>query len=495
MKNIFRFFMAAMIAVTFASCEEQTPVTPDDQDNPPVEKPVLNENLAFTLEVKEVTSESAKIAVKHNGEATDTWYGFYTTETDIDKAVTDKIAEVSASGKVSGLKKDNDMTVTLNRLEAETAYTYVAFGLTSEGVKYGKTASVGFTTTAAAPVVPTEYTECDTWSMTYDGREEYEGAEYDLFTVTCEAGNRYYFTTVETYLLQAYQVTVQQYVESEVANVKELLKAGYTLDQLMSAESATWSIPRLVSGEYICLAIGFNEDGTPTMYYSADDAVIEEEEATAAYNQWLGVYEFVSASGVAYDIEIAHYDNNYMYAVYGWECGSHFDETGMDFGTALGDYVPAFPAYFTDGKIAFSESEITMLNVTDNSGKQVECVLGLYGYVVDGDQLSIFLTEGSTLAVAETDDNGATGTINGATLTDETGNSLTVQAMGYAAVATDYSTYFLWNYPAVFPMSMTKIETAQVSQQSVSLKPKFNNKFAVRNGAQLSVKAIHSKAL
>ena len=487
--------MAAMIAVTFASCEEQTPGTPDDPENPPVEKPVLNENLAFTLEVQEVTSESAKISVKHNGETTDTWYGFYTTETDIDQAVTDKIAEVSASGKVSGLKKDNDMTVTLNRLEAETSYTYVAFGLSNEGVKYGKTASVEFTTAAAAPVVPTEYTECDTWSVAYDGREEYEGTDYELFTVTCETGNRYYFTTVESYLLQAYQVTVPQYIESEVAYVHELLKAGYTVNDITSPESATWSVPRLTSGEYVCIAIGFNEDGTPTMYYSADEIVIEEEEATAEYDQWLGTYKFVSASGVAYDIEIAHYDNNNMYAVYGWECGSQFGENGMDFGTAFGDYVPAFPAYFVNGKIAFAESEITLLNVTDNTGKKVECTLGLYGYVVDGEQLSIFLTDGSMLAVAETSDNGVTGTINGATLTDESGNSLTVQAMGYAAVATDYSTYFLWNYPAVFPMSMTKVETAGVSQQSVSLKPKFNNKLANRNGAQLSAKAIYSRAL
>ena len=163
MKNIYRIIMAAIIAMTFASCDEK-PVDPPTPDEP--ETPALNENLAFTLEVLEVTYESAKISVKHNGEADDTWYGFYTTETNVDKAITDKIADLTASGKVSGLKKDNELTVTINRLEAETDYTYVVFGLSSEGVKYGQSASVEFATERD----PNKFEENSAWTVTYTGR-------------------------------------------------------------------------------------------------------------------------------------------------------------------------------------------------------------------------------------------------------------------------------------------------------------------------------------
>ena len=56
-------------------------------------KEELNENLEFTLELvaEDLDTDSAKIKVSHNGQKTDTWYGFVTTETDIDDAILDEV--------------------------------------------------------------------------------------------------------------------------------------------------------------------------------------------------------------------------------------------------------------------------------------------------------------------------------------------------------------------------------------------------------------------
>ena len=87
MKKIFKF--AAIVAATAAlfSCQEKPEPTPTpDPDKPNQEQPEtpqINENIKFTLTLGEITENSAKIRVEHDGARTDTWHYFATTESDI----------------------------------------------------------------------------------------------------------------------------------------------------------------------------------------------------------------------------------------------------------------------------------------------------------------------------------------------------------------------------------------------------------------------------
>lgn len=459
MKNIFKFATMAFAALAFASCNEKEPV----QENKEPEQEIT-ENLTFTLTLDEVTDKTAKISISHNGTKDDTWYGFHTTEKDIEKAVENKVEELTSKDKVSGLKKSTKYSASLSNLEPETEYTYIAFGMTEKGETYGKTAHMTFTTKAEEVPPLTEFTETSTWKITYAGREVVEGNKMDQFTVECEEGNRYYFTTFPEIYLEYYGITVKEYVESEAEYVDILLENGYTIADLTSDKTETWSAPRMESGDYICLAIGYDGAGKATYEYSSQKITIEEEEATADYNKWIGTYTFTSANNINYTISIDHYDNNYLYLVNGWEVGSELNEEGMDFGTAFNGYVPSFLVYYNNGELVFNEYIITGLTVTNEKNQNVECDLGLYGYGMNGTDLSILLADGGTIAVGKTTDNGATGTINGVKMDLEDGSSIDVYGMGYAAIATDYSTYFVWNQPAQFPITMTKLESRPAAQ-------------------------------
>ena len=176
MKKFFRFAAIAVAAIALLSCEKDpqggSTQKPDDGDKPGQTTPEYTENLTFTLEVTEVEADKAKIKVEHNGTTKDTWYGFATTESDVNKAIADVLAE----GNVT-LKKNTKTTMTVRNLEPETEYTFIAVGIKADGTQYGEPATVMFTTTAEevpAPPTPTpgEYTINPNWTVTYIG--EYE---------------------------------------------------------------------------------------------------------------------------------------------------------------------------------------------------------------------------------------------------------------------------------------------------------------------------------
>ena len=248
MKDTFRILLMAMLAIALASCDK----TPQPEPEPEPEKPELNQNLTFTLEVAEVTANSAKINVSHNGTSDDTWYGFATTNTNVNEAVSEKYTELTSSASISGLKKQTSYTATVNGLEPETDYVYITFGLSADGELYGKASSVKFTTAKGELVMEAN----KAWKVEYTGAGKINNQEYDhTITVTSTDNNKYFITGYDKATFEAN--TIKDIAEYELEYLKAWLNeyntansSNITLDQMlfegsgMDAHPHSWRLVR-----------------------------------------------------------------------------------------------------------------------------------------------------------------------------------------------------------------------------------------------------------
>ena len=107
-------------------------------------QPEPDNSLTFTLKVVKTDVNQADISISHNGSADDTWFGFVTS--DVTSDVTTLAQKTASSAVREGLLKGKAMTVKLESLEPQTAYRYIAFGVTQDAKLYGQPAAVSFQT-------------------------------------------------------------------------------------------------------------------------------------------------------------------------------------------------------------------------------------------------------------------------------------------------------------------------------------------------------------
>ena len=313
--------MVAAAAALF-SCQE--PVTPDpgtgDENQGTGNTPELNVDIKFTLTVSEVESDQAKVKVEHDGARTDTWYGFVTTESDIEQAIDDEVAALVASGKVS-LQKSTSKTVTVRGLEPETAYTYVVFGLSDQGQVYGEPVSVDFTT-AKAPVVIEGYQVNPAWNVTYVGQYEEQGQVYDNVVAVESTDENTYFVTAWPKALYD-EMGIEYIAETECAAWLEYLAGTkYTFADLLYSGSILTQvdIDTQYGTEWYAIVIGADTEGNPTGLYAMSELItIVEEDMTEGYASWLGTWTVTGTNGVAWDVTFSKGIANQTYKLSGWE--------------------------------------------------------------------------------------------------------------------------------------------------------------------------------
>ena len=329
MKKFFKFAAIAAITAAFVSCTEKPGPEPTPEPGPGT-TPEYTEDLTFTLEVAEVEADKAKIKVEHNGTTKDTWYGFATTESDVDKAIADVLEE----GNVS-LKKNTKTNVTVRSLEPETEYTFIAVGIKADGTTYGEPATVKFTTAKAeepTPPAPTpgEYTINPNWTITYIGDYEQNGKVYNhVITVETTDTNPYFVTA---WPVEAFdQVGIATVVEEEIKAWEELLAQypGATwANDILYAESilATVGIDPAYGTKWYAIAIGCDTNGNATGLYALSEIIDlenlgggEDVELTPEYAAWLGNWTFTGSNGVAFDVTMKQGKANQTYKLAGWE--------------------------------------------------------------------------------------------------------------------------------------------------------------------------------
>lgn len=326
------FMLTAIAAVTFGllGCEKD-PQNDGTKPGGDPSKPSTEytENLTFTLEVAEVEADQAKIKVEHNGTTKDTWYGFATTETDIEKAIEDILTE----GNVT-LKKTTKTTMTVRNLEPETEYTFVAVGITADGKTFSEPATVKFTTAAEEiPVPPTptpgEYTINPNWTVTYIGEYEEGGKVYDnVVAVETTDSNPFFVTAWPVDYFE--ELGIATIVEEEIKAWEDMLAnyPGATWAEIVYAESilSQVSIDAEYGTKWYAMAIGCDTNGKATGLYALSEVIDlenlgggEEEEPTAEYSAWLGNWTFTGANGVAWPITFSKGKANKTFIMTGWE--------------------------------------------------------------------------------------------------------------------------------------------------------------------------------
>ena len=123
--------MSVLSILLVASCQKQK-TEPESEPAAPV---------TFSVALRGAEKDYAELVVRHDGEESDTWYGFLTTDitTPVDELVAAKRSQVSKDDLHIG----KSQTVGLSDLEDLGTYRYIAFGVTREDAKAG---SLIFTT-------------------------------------------------------------------------------------------------------------------------------------------------------------------------------------------------------------------------------------------------------------------------------------------------------------------------------------------------------------
>ena len=341
MKKFFKFAAVAAIAAMFVSCTEKPGPEPEKPNNqePETPKVEITENIAFTLEVTEVEIDKAKVKVEHNGTTKDTWYAFATTDTDVNAAITAKVAELTADGgKISGLKKNTSTTITVRSLEQDTDYTFIAFAITPEGELYGTAASTAFKTEKEEEVPPTPpapegMTVNPNWTVTYIGDYEQGGKVYDNVVVVETTDTNPFFVTA--WPVDYYEeLGIEAIVEEEIKAWEEMLAQypGATWNDIVYTESilAQVSIDPEYGTKWYAMAIGCDTNGKATGLYALSEVIDlenlgggddsgDEEEPTAEYAAWIGDWTFTGANGVAWPITFSKGKANQSFIMTGWE--------------------------------------------------------------------------------------------------------------------------------------------------------------------------------
>ena len=331
-KTILKTVLAAVAVMAVFACSKE----PQSGE----QEPQLNEALELVVDVEDITYTSAKIKVTHNGDKSDTWYGFLTDVVGGDEEdLINMAVEAYMNGESDeGLRRSKSYVTVLKELKPGTSYKYIAFGLSADGKVYGSSASVEFETilsdngggnggggnTGGGEVVNGMKVN-KAWTVNYVG----EGVLYDeqfdnVVTVNSTDRNTYAITVVYASLWDVndlYDMAVL-FAEDMVAYIDEYndyYGTNYTVGDLLYSGTASDAFD-LDPGYYIAVALGITPEGKVSGLYATSEVFeVKEQIPTEEYKAWIGDWTIVGENGVEMNVTLSRHVTNKSFWMFGYE--------------------------------------------------------------------------------------------------------------------------------------------------------------------------------
>ena len=475
-KSLFGYAVAvSLLATGFASC------TPEDQkDDPTPDRPTVT--VRYSVEVTETTQNSVKAEVTTTGADTDTWYAFVTPDLDTraDQIIEATVADLD---DIASVLKTGDAEVEFTGLKAGTSYRIIVTGLAADGTVSGKSDEAEFKTKRD----PNAWSKNPDWTVEYVGRDSYETSSGstmygDLINVTVSNDNTdyYYIDAVSKSDFETvYNGNISEYAKSTVEYLNALIEENneqypdypVSITDIVRYGSRSIIMSPLTDEEQYVVLVGIEPTGITGegsgLYAMSDAFTPQVEEASDAYNQWLGAWTVSGYDDAAGTVACTNYIKieanipNYDYVIYGWQ------EDLMLKGD--GTYITGSPATFDEGSGSLYFDSSSNLGKLD-TGTYGIGTLEFLGYAegtafgYPGENVSI--GGDYTIAIASMDQEGNV-TVVPQTIPLMSGESVTVAGMEFFVLLTDGRVYWDAKSPR-FDTGFTMTKTEDSSSSSAS---------------------------
>ena len=297
------------------------------------------------------------------------------------------------------------------------------------------------------------------WVVTYEGEGTSQGKTYSVLanTVTADLG-MYTFSVSTPAAFAASGLSEADYVYEMALSLAEEINEvvalynqygyPYTFSSFM-LEGSDWDyITLLDKGDYIAYAIGFDEDGYPTGWYTADQIKVGE---LTPYQKWLGKWNVPRNDGTdVWIVEQKEENKSFWVSGIGGKSADTF---------ATGAFRAEVPFDAETGQMVFTVVDNTGITWTDSSRGEMHALLS--GRFVDpSDEKTYYTSKVNTvIARATLSSDGLTASLKGEKNADDATFFCILWFGRYINSSTNKWSAVSWtNGETALPATMTKAE-------------------------------------
>ncbi len=311
-------------------------------------------------------------------------------------------------------------------------------------------------------------TEDESYEISYNGRTTYEGSEVESISIKSNSEYPYYVEiSYPEYITEYYSGDPTglfndslDYLASYMSDLSEFANEIYQGNMNILFD-------KLRHGDWTVYAFGVDYLGNLTGNWSKLDFNIEEEEASEAFNQWLGTWTIGGTptdggSDIYYNINITSAENNQYYSIENWE-----NIDGYVFETRFNE---------DDGSMTFTSQYLgydTYDGYITDDNSDGSCDVAFIGNIIIGDNTYCvdYIDGDYDIATAQFTEAGIEADVTGENILVQLDNSqydVEFTSMQFVDWTFDNYVYTYSDAVPALPMTMTKISGDDGSVANVS---------------------------
>lgn len=305
---ILKGLSVGLLSILLIGCEK----VQESHDDTPVTHNIV-------LDVDMVTLESVSVRVRHGGDADMMWVYLHTQDlmTEAEVLLSEKLeTDLELTGEIVAYTGQNK-SITLTDLKPKTHYRFICGAIDDvTGKLAGAPADITFRTKRD----PAVFELNPNWSIKRGSRSTgNDMMEYDNFICTSTDDEPYVVLPIK-------KVDMEYYYSNDLRSLFDDFHSDFGLQagdsqwkKIVKTGDVTWSEDRLRSSDWYVYMLGIDLEGELTGLYQQTSFTIEQEQATDAYNRWLGTWKVCKEGVELFEISIIPSENNLWYYVGGWE--------------------------------------------------------------------------------------------------------------------------------------------------------------------------------